>query len=111
MDSIENISLFKKKLKAVQNDFVRVQNKSKLITINPIFNKKEYLGKNTEPLPVERYLIEINFPQVQVAYKDEVFSKALTEIDLEYLIRANFQNWMQYIVNSQFRGELNVSKD
>jgi hypothetical protein len=54
----------KKKLKAVQNDFIKVQNKSKLVTINPIFNKKEYLGKNTVPLPIERFLIEMNFPQV-----------------------------------------------
>lgn len=101
----------KKKLKAVQNDFIKVQNKSKLVTINPIFNKKEYLGKNTEPLPIERFLIEMNFPQVQISYRDEVFSKVLTETDLEYLIRSNFETWMQYVINSQFRAELNVSKD
>ena len=62
LESIENFSLMKKKLKAIQNDFIKVQNKSKLVTINPIFNKKEYLGKNTEPLPIERFLIEMNFP-------------------------------------------------
>jgi len=52
----------KKKLKVVQNDFMKMQNRSKLITVDPIFNRKEYLGINTEPLPVERYLIEIGYP-------------------------------------------------
>lgn len=69
------IQALKKKLKIVQNEFMKLQNRSKLITVNPIFNKKEYLGKNTEPLPVERYLIEITYPQVQVAYKDKVYAK------------------------------------
>mgnify|MGYP001046172083 FL=1 len=41
---------------------MKLQNRSKLISVNPIFNKKEYLGVNTEPLPVERYLIEIQYP-------------------------------------------------
>ena len=43
-----------------------------------------------------------------MAYKDEIFSKQLTEMDIEYLIRAKFQKWMQYLINSHFRVELNV---
>jgi hypothetical protein len=49
----------KTKMKLVQKDFMKLQNRSKLISVNPIFNKKEYLGLKTEPLPVERYLVEI----------------------------------------------------
>jgi hypothetical protein len=71
-----------------------------LLNVVPTFNKKEYLGKNTEPLPNERYLIEVNFPTVQVAYKDEIFSKQLAEEDLEYLIRSDFVGWMQFLINS-----------
>jgi len=77
--------------------------------VNPIFNKKEYLGKNTDPLPVERYLIEISYPTVKVAYKEGIYSKSLDELDIEYLIRSKFQGWMQYIINSHFRMELNIS--
>ena len=80
----------KKKLKVVQNEFMKLQNRSKLITVDPIFNRKEYLGMNTDPLPVERYLIEIGYPQVQVAYKDGLFEKSLGEADIEYLIRSSF---------------------
>ena len=53
----------KKKIRVVQTDFMKLQNKSKLITVVPIFNQKQYLGLKTEPLPVERYLVEITFPQ------------------------------------------------
>jgi len=88
---------------------MRLQNRSKLITVNPIFNKKEYLGKNTDPLPVERYLIEISYPTVKVAYKEGIYTKSLDELDVEYLIRSRFQGWMQYIINSHFRMELNIS--
>jgi len=49
---------------------MKLQNKSKLISVNPIFNNPEYLGSNTEPLPIERYLVELHFPKVEVAYKD-----------------------------------------
>lgn len=49
----------KKKLRGIQNDYLKSQNKSKIINVNPIFNKKEYLGKNTKAKPVERFLIEI----------------------------------------------------
>ena len=52
----------KKKVRVVQTDFMKLQNRSKLITVVPIFNQKQYLGLKTEPLPVERYLIEIAFP-------------------------------------------------
>ena len=52
----------KRKMKVVRSEFMKQQNRSKLINVNPIFNKKEYLGINTEPLPVERYLIEMNYP-------------------------------------------------
>ena len=88
---------------------MKLQNRSKLITVNPIFNRKEYLGKRTEPLPVERYLIEISYPSVKVAYKEGVYSKQLNELDIEYLVRSKFQGWMQYIMNSHFRMELNIS--
>jgi len=101
----------KKRLNLVQQEFMRMQNRSKLITVNPIFNRKEYLGKNTEPLPVERYLIEVTYPQVSVAYKDKLYAKQLDEVDIEYLVRARFQKWMQFIINSHFRLELNVGKD
>ena len=87
---------------------MKLQNRSKLISVNPIFNKKEYLGVNTEPLPVERYLIEIQYPQVTVAFKDGCYSKQLTELDIDYLVRSKFQKWMQYLINSHFRMELNV---
>ena len=90
---------------------MKLQNRSKLISVNPIFNKKEYLGVNTEPLPVERYLIEIQYPQVSVAFKDSTYSKQLTEHDIDYLVRSKFQKWMQYLINSHFRMELNVGQD
>ena len=32
-------------------------------------------------------------------------------MDIEYLVRAKFQGWMQYLINTHFRMELNVSKD
>lgn len=35
-----------------------------------------------------------------MAYRDEVFSKVLSENDVEYLIRSNFEGWMQYVINS-----------
>ena len=101
----------KTKMKLVQKDFMKLQNRSKLITVNPIFNKKEYLGINTEPLPVERYLIEIQYPQIQVAYKDQVYLKNLTETDIDYLVRSKFQKWMQFLLSSHFRAELNIGKD
>ena len=50
----------------------------------------QYLGKHNEPLPEERFLIEISYPCVQIAYKDSTYSKQLSEIDIEYLIRAKF---------------------
>lgn len=87
------------------------QNRSKLITVNPLFNRKEYLGKNTEPMPVERYLVEINYPEVQIAYKNNIYTKQLDELDVEYLIRCSFQKWMLYLINSHFRAELNVGND
>ena len=90
---------------------MKLQNRSKLISVNPIFNKKEYLGVNTEPLPVERYLIEIQYPQVSVAFKDNTYQKQLTEHDIDYLVRSKFQKWMQYLINSHFRMELNVGQD
>lgn len=90
---------------------MKLQNRSKLISVNPIFNKKEYLGVNTEPLPVERYLIEIQYPQVSVAFKDNTYSKQLTEHDIDYLVRSKFQKWMQYLINSHFRMELSVGQD
>ena len=58
---------------------MKQQNRSKIINIEPLFNKPEYLGINTEPLPDERYLIELNYPQVQVTYKDGLYSKQLHE--------------------------------
>ena len=66
---------------------------------------------HTEPLPIERYLVEISFPQVFVSYKDNIHCKPLTEMDIEYLVRSKYQNWMQYLINTHFRLELNVNKD
>ena len=82
-----------------------------MITVNPLFNRKQYLGKNTEPMPVERYLVEINYPEVQIAYKNNIYNKPLDERDVEFLIRSNFQRWMLYLINSHFRAELNVGND
>lgn len=80
-----------KKLQAAKHEFLRCQGRSKLIQINPIFNQKEYLGINTVPLPEERYLLELCFPQVQVAFKDSSSNlKQLTEIDIDYLIKTEF---------------------
>ena len=46
-----------------------------------------------------------------MAFKDNIYVKQLDEVDIEYLIRSKFQKWMQYMINSHFRVELNVSKD
>lgn len=59
----------------IKSEFMKSQNKSKLITVNPLFNRPEYLGKNTEPMPVERYLVEINYPDVKIAYKNNRYEK------------------------------------
>ena len=56
--------------------------------MQPIFNKKEYLGKYTKPKPNERFLIEISNPEFQLAYKNEILKKCLDEEDLEYLIQS-----------------------
>ena len=69
----------KKNIKLIDTEFMKQQNRSKIINIEPLFNKPEYLGINTEPLPDERYLIELNYPQVQVTYKDGLYSKQLHE--------------------------------
>jgi hypothetical protein len=74
----------------MKNDFLKLQNRSKLINVDPLFNKKEYLGKKTMPLPVERYLIEITYPKVHLAFKDNLYSKNLVEKDIDCLIRADF---------------------
>jgi hypothetical protein len=54
----------KKNVKLIDTEYMKQQNRSKIINIEPLFNKPEYLGINTEPLPDERYLIELNYPQV-----------------------------------------------
>lgn len=95
----------------IKSEFMKSQNRSKLITVNPLFNRKEYLGKNTEPMPVERYLVEINYPEVHIAYKNNIYKKQLDEADVEFLIRSNFQKWMLFLINSHFRAELNVGND
>jgi hypothetical protein len=65
---------------------------------------------NTQPLPVERYLIELIFPCVEMAYKDQVWVKQLNEADIEYLVRSRFATWMNYLINLHFRVQLNVSQ-
>lgn len=84
----------KKHMKIVQHEFMQLQQRSKLLKVDPIFNLPQYLGKHNEPLPEERFLIEITNPSVQIAYKDSIYQKQLTELDVEYLIRAKFQKWM-----------------
>ena len=79
--------------------------------MDPLFNRPEYLGINTEPLPVERYLIEISYPSVQVSFKNTVADKNLDEADLEYLVRSQFYNWMPYLQRKYFRAELNLRND
>lgn len=77
--------------------------------MDPLFNKKEYLGKQTQPLPTERYLIEITYPKVYLAYKDQLITKSLVENDIDVLIRAGFRGWMPYMMNTHFRMELNLT--
>ena len=79
--------------------------------MDPLFNRPEYLGVNTEPLPVERYLIGISYPAVQMSFKNTVTEKHLDEADLEYLVRSQFYNWMPYLQRKYFRGELNMKND
>lgn len=67
----------------MKNEFLQLQNRSKLINVDPIFNKKEYLGKQTLPLPTERYLIEITYPKIQLAFKDNLYIKQLNEKDID----------------------------
>ena len=105
------IQSLKRKIRVIKSEFMKRQNRSKLITVNPLFNRKEYLGKNTEPMPVERYLVEINYPEVKIAYKNNIYEKQLDEADVEFLIRSNFQKWMLYLINSHFRAELNVGNE
>ena len=69
------IQTLKRKIRAINGEFMKHQNRSKLITVNPLFNRKEYLGKNTDPMPVERYLVEITQPEVQIAYKNQIYNK------------------------------------
>ena len=105
------IQSLKRKIRVIKSEFMKSQNRSKLITVNPLFNRKEYLGKNTEPMPVERYLVEINYPEVHIAYKNNIYKKQLDEADVEFLIRSDFQKWMLFLINSHFRAELNVGND
>lgn len=108
MDAVE-LSRHKKKLQVMKNEFLKMQNRSKLITVDPLFNKKEYLGKQTQPLPTERYLIEISYPKVNLAFKDQLISKSLVEKDIDVLIRAGFRGWMPFMMNTHFRMELNLT--
>jgi len=105
------IKNLKKRIRVVHSEYMKHQNKSKLIKVNPLFNRKEYLGKRTQPMPVERYLVEIIYPEVQIAYKNNIYTKQLDELDVEFLIRSDFQRWMLYLINSHFRAELNVGND
>jgi hypothetical protein len=50
MDAVE-LSKHKKKLQVMKNEFLKLQSRSKLINVDPLFNKKENLGKKTMPLP------------------------------------------------------------
>lgn len=67
---VVKLSLHKKKLQIAQNDFLKLQNRSKIINVEPLYNRKEYLGTNSMPLPVERFLIELTYPKVTLAIKD-----------------------------------------
>jgi len=53
-------------------------------------------------------LIEIQYPRVQVAYKDQLFMHQLTEGDIDVLIEMKFKYWMQFLIDNHFRGELNM---
>jgi hypothetical protein len=50
-NNILGIQTLKKNLRLIQNDYLKMQNKSKIINVNPLFNDKKYLGKFTEPKP------------------------------------------------------------
>ena len=80
----------KKKLHKIESEFMQMQKRSKIINVDPIFNDPAYLGLGNKPLPPERYLIEIAYPKVLVAYKDQMLSQYLNEKDVEQLIRCDF---------------------
>ena len=67
-----------------------LQKRSKIINVDPIFNDPAYLGLGNKPLQQERYLIEISYPKVLVAYKDQMLNASLEEKDIEQLIKCNF---------------------
>lgn len=56
------LAQMKKKIQVANSQFMKLQNRSKIINVDPIFNQPQYLSKQSEPLPVERYLVEISYP-------------------------------------------------
>jgi len=46
---------------------------------------------------------------VQLALKNELHSKNLEEKDLDFLVRVGFEGWMQYMMNTHFKMELNLT--
>jgi len=90
----------------VTNSYLKAQKRSSLICVEPLFNQKKYLGMNTTPLPNEKYFIEIQYPKVQVAYKHTVYTHRFTESDIDALITSNFRFWMQWVIESHFRSDL-----
>ena len=43
----KQLSRHKKKVQVMKNEYLRLQNRSKLINVEPLFNNKQYLGKNS----------------------------------------------------------------
>lgn len=92
--------------KAIKN-FLSSQKRSKIINF-------QLVTKKTNPEEEEdknRYLIELEFPVVEVSFKDQTFKKNLNEDDLRYLAVSNFKSWSNFVMTRHFRLELNIGAE
>ena len=44
-----------------------------------------------------------------MTFKDGVWKQNLSEKDVDFLVRSNFQGWVQYLMNTYFKQELNLT--
>jgi len=93
--------------KKIIKNFIKHQKRSKIMTIS----HGEKKGALSNPEESHRFLIELEFPTVEVQFKDQTFKKNLNEDDLRYLAVSNFKQWSNFVMTRHFRLELNIGAE